>query len=374
MKTVMKLATALVLLLMTAGVCSSKPSSKVDDLDVAIRDASNYLNANVPKGSKIVILNIQSASPDLSDYVIDELLANAVTDKIFSVVDRQQLDAIRTEQDFQWSGEVDDKSAMEIGKFFGAQTIVSGGLNKLGSGWRMRIRALEVQTAQVQGQYNRNIAKSALITVLMESGTPAVTQSTASSRTATATTANSGTTQTIPAQASAPATPVAPATPAVPAYKIGETGPAGGLIFYDKGSNSGGWRYLEAGPVETEFLAPWSVRDTYVENTQETVGSGKRNTQLIVETFSKTSGEWDTAAQKCDDLEFGGFDDWFLPSRAELDQMYGNLKRRNLGDFKNERYWSSTRFYVQQFNNGDIFSMGIMGIGYRLYVRPVRQF
>jgi hypothetical protein len=36
-------------------------------------------------------------------------------------------------------------------------------------------------------------------------------------------------------------------------YPIGGTGPAGGHIFYDKGSYSNGWRYLEAAPVSTEW-------------------------------------------------------------------------------------------------------------------------
>ncbi|GHU30912.1 hypothetical protein FACS1894172_04920 [Spirochaetia bacterium] len=35
-------------------------------------------------------------------------------------------------------------------------------------------------------------------------------------------------------------------------YKIGDTGPAGGLIFYNKGDYSDGWRYLKAAPANTE--------------------------------------------------------------------------------------------------------------------------
>jgi hypothetical protein len=34
-----------------------------------------------------VILNIQSEYPALSEYVIDELIANTVNDRVFSVVD-----------------------------------------------------------------------------------------------------------------------------------------------------------------------------------------------------------------------------------------------------------------------------------------------
>jgi parallel beta-helix repeat protein len=149
----------------------SVPAAKtatVDELDISIRDASDYLNEKIPKGSKIVILNIQSNSSDLSDYIIDELIANAVNDGFFTVVDRQQLDAIRAEQKFQLSGVVDDKDALAIGKLFGAKTIVSGAVSRLGAtGYRIRIRALEVQTAQVQGQFNRNIAASATINSLM---------------------------------------------------------------------------------------------------------------------------------------------------------------------------------------------------------------
>ena len=66
-------------------------------------------------------------------------------------VDRQQLDAIRAEQNFQYSGEVDDNAALEIGKFLGAQTIVLGAVSKLGNGYRMRIRALDVLTAKCRG-------------------------------------------------------------------------------------------------------------------------------------------------------------------------------------------------------------------------------
>jgi len=112
------------------------------------------------------------------------------------VVDRQQLDLIRKEQNFQWSGEVDDKHALEIGKFFGAQTIVSGKVSQIAERYRFTIRALNVQTAQVQGQNNFNIAAGKTITALMNSKGSASKASTASSggtRTQTGTTTASGT-------------------------------------------------------------------------------------------------------------------------------------------------------------------------------------
>jgi len=337
-----------------------------DDLDRAIQELSDYLNKRIPAGSKVVFLNVKSDWPDLSGYILDNLTENAVNDGKFSVVDRQQLDAIRSELNFQWSGEVSDASAQEIGKMLGAQTIVSGVITTIGSVYRIQARAIVVQTAEVRGQYSQNVdGKGPVITSLTKKVVPA------GSAPAPAVAASTGGAKPQTAASAASVNPIA----AVREYKIGDTGPAGGLIFYDKKNNSSGWRYLEAAPVEAEFQTVWRVRGTAVANTQETIGSGKRNTQLIVETFSQTSGEWDTAAQKADDLIFNKFNDWFLPSRAELDQMYGNLKRKNLGNFKNGWYWASSIVsdspHRQDFSDGEMSSGGSTS---KNYVRPIRQF
>ena len=346
--------------------CASSPKTG-DQLDAAIRETSDYLNTNLTAGGKIAFLNIQSDYPTLSEYIIDELIANTVNDKIFSVVDRQQLDAIRAEQNFQMSGEVDDSTAQEMGRLLGAQTIISGGVTKIGDMYRLRVRALNVQSAQIEGQFNRNITNSSTVDALTQSGTRTAAGSTTGNRPAN--------------QTRTQATPAAPATPAAAAYSVGQTGHAGGLIFAGSRNSAGVWTYYEVAPVEAEFQARWSVdRSTMVDNTQESIGSGRRNTQLIVQTFSQTQGEWDTAAQKCAELSFGEFNDWYLPSKGELDQMYGQLKRRNLGDFKNGWYWSSSQeggifAYCQNFQDGRSSSgTGMNFKNYTHYVRPIRSF
>jgi len=347
-----------------------------DKLDKAIRDVSDYLNKRIPKKTKVVFLNVMSDWPDLSEYILSGLSENGVNDGVFSVIDRKQIDVIRQELNFQFSGEVSDASAQKIGEMLGAQTIVSGSVTKIGSVYRIQTRAIEVQTAAVQGQFSLNVDNKGLIVALTKKVVPADSSTSAASaaKTQTGTQAVQPTAQ----PTAVPATPaIQPAATELPAYKIGDTGPAGGLIFYDKGNNNGGWRYLEAAPVDAEFQAVWSVRSTFVGDTQETIGSGKRNTQLIVEKLKQTSGEWDTAAQEADDLGLNKFDDWFLPSKAELDLMYGNLKRKNLGEFKNGWYWSSSfsgmNGYVfgQDFSDGKIDNYRYSSSKY--YVRPIRQ-
>lgn len=43
------------------------------------------------------------------------------------------------------------------------------------------------------------------------------------------------------------------------------TGPAGGLIFYDKGSYSDGWRYLEAAPYDQSSDLTWGTTISIVQ-------------------------------------------------------------------------------------------------------------
>ena len=362
----------LVAILAMVCTCASAGKSGTANLDTAIQQASKKINDTLPAGTKVALLNFTSGSDVLSDYVIEEMSIALVDGKKLVVVDRKEIDLIRGEMNFQMSGEVSDESAQEIGKLLGAQSIVSGSLVNMGDTHRFRTKVINVISAAIETSSSISVANDSQIQFLLGQSKGSAPQ-----------TAQSGT-RAVPAQAGTsnqaqPATPApASAEPALPAYKIGDTGPTGGLIFYDKGNNSGGWRYLEAGPLDIEFVGVWRVRDTYVDNTQETIGSGKRNTQLAVEKFKQTTGEWDTAAQKVVELEFNGFNDWFIPSKDELDQMYGNLKRKNLGDFKNGWYMSSTTTFGGYLFNMVVwcqdFSNGQSGTYYNSrYVRPIRQ-
>lgn len=180
-------------------VCGSSPNTDVnpsatvstvdsvsvpDELDTAIREASDYLNGRIQPDSKVVFLNIQSSFPDLSEYIISILSENAVNDDIFSVVDRQQLDIIRAELNFQLSGEVSDESAQSIGQMLGAQTIVSGTVTKIGALYRLQIKAIAVQTATIQGQWSRNIPSGMTIATLTGNQSSGATPNSTSGSTA----------------------------------------------------------------------------------------------------------------------------------------------------------------------------------------------
>lgn len=144
---------------------------------------------------------------------------------------------------------------------------------------------------------------------------------------------------------------------------IGDRGPAGGHIFYVDEDNEFEWTYLEAAPRETEWEnKPWGGRDRWVGSSARgtAIGTGAANTEAIVAAYGRRepdSNRFDYPARLCYRLTDGGYDDWFLPSRDELELMYENLHDEGVGGFSSYSYWSSSEStpdsaWAQYFGDG----------------------
>jgi len=97
-------------------------------------------------------------------------------------------------------------------------------------------------------------------------------------------------------------------------FMIGDTGPGGGIVFYAQGG-----QYKEC--------------------------SGELG-----------SDEWDNAVNVAKNYRGGGFTDWQLPNRGELDLIYQNLHRKKLGGFSQDGYWTSQEYdsynaWIQNFSS-----------------------
>jgi hypothetical protein len=73
------------------------------------------------------------------------------------VVDRQNLDKIHDEQNYQLSGYVDDDSAVSIGHELGATTIIIGTGENMTDYYRFNYRLLSVETAEILMQSSVNV-------------------------------------------------------------------------------------------------------------------------------------------------------------------------------------------------------------------------
>ena len=192
---------------------------------------------------------------------------------------------------------------------------------------------------------------------------------------------------------------------------VGDTGPGGGIVFYVASSaftatgstcRAGGCKYLEAAPSGWNPGAdPTRTWATNVYSNQSRVvpvpgangvaiGTGYQNSVNIVAQVGNVDES--SAAVLARAYSGGSKNDWFLPSKDELNELCfyfsgvaksggrcnGNAStgRAGVGGFAPDNYWSSSelnadRAWAQIFVSGyqDNFAKV-----YTTYVRPVRSF
>ena len=97
---------------------------------------------------------------------------------------------------------------------------------------------------------------------------------------------------------------------------------------------------LIAAPSDQSSGAEWGCRLILISGAGGTaIGTGNQNTIVIMNDCS-TAG---IAARICGDLVLNGYNDWYLPSKDELNKLY--LNKTAVGGFASSasiRYWSST--------------------------------
>ena len=125
-------------------------------------------------------------------------------------------------------------------------------------------------------------------------------------------------------------------------YEIGETGPAGGRVFY---ISDGGLHGLEAAPIDLPIRI-WGCEGKAIAKASGTdIGTGNANTKAVVAGCDQAEG----AVKQADNYYFNGYEDWYLPSKDELMALYNNIGPNaaapltNIGNFSNNNYyWSSS--------------------------------
>jgi len=181
---------------------------------------------------------------------------------------------------------------------------------------------------------------------------------------------------------------------------VGDTGPAGGIIFYivPTGFTVQGYTegtgltaylnfitytayYFEAAPSVVTTLLWASIMPDLIpglsqnstDQTDWEIGRGRMNTAIII--ARGIEQEYTTpAASACAALDTGDKDDWFLPSRNELNllaQIRGQHGIPNIGVFWSSSAGSIYSAWCQDFDDG------FQGFGNRVFiddVRPVRAF
>jgi len=139
----------------------------------------------------------------------------------------------------------------------------------------------------------------------------------------------------------------------------------GGKVAYIDGTGLHGL----IAALSDQGSSTWGCYGTAISGADGTaIGTGHQNTHDMI-----TAG-CTNAAQLCHGVTINGYNDWYLPSKDELDKLY--LNRVAIGGFADNGYWSSSEqnknsAWKQDFNVGNQSSNNKSDL---LRVRAVRTF
>ena len=146
----------------------------------------------------------------------------------------------------------------------------------------------------------------------------------------------------------------------------------GGIIAYLNTATGDGF---VATFSDLTSIAEWGCNGYNISGADGTaIGDGIQNTTDIVLGCSTNN----IAAKLCMDLSQNSYNDWFLPSKNEVFQLYYNLHLKGLGNFKliNAFYWSSSEVnssyaWAKDFGTGNNINFGR---NIQITVRPIREY
>ena len=149
----------------------------------------------------------------------------------------------------------------------------------------------------------------------------------------------------------------------------------GGIVFYVYENGQHG---LIASTADQSSGIGWLQNATicFTWARSDGIGVGRINTDSITSKLFCVTGPY--AATICAQYIGGGFGDWYLPSKYELNLLY--LQKAILGGFANTIYWSSTPTYpnmgvwVQDFAIGSQYTAAVGPSQGAYRVRAIRSF
>jgi hypothetical protein len=148
----------------------------------------------------------------------------------------------------------------------------------------------------------------------------------------------------VPISPSDPTLPTDPKVPVITNLKIGEFHQGGIITYFFKEGDPGYVRGEQHGfvvsPEDISISTYWGCPGVSITKARsEYIGAGKANSAEII----RMCGTPNSAARLCANYTYGGYNNWFLPSKDELNEIYVQADKIG-GIDKTDLYWSSTEY------------------------------
>ncbi|MCL1947503.1 MAG: CsgG/HfaB family protein [Chitinivibrionia bacterium] len=140
-------------------------------IDEAVSESVKYFSTKLKAGTKVIVLNVESESKNLSDYIIEETNTFIMNDtKLSPVVNRSGLSNVLKEKNINDLNEIGETMAVQIGKEIGTSSVILGSISKLGEIYRFRIQALNTADGQILGIQSLNVRQDDVLADLLKGG------------------------------------------------------------------------------------------------------------------------------------------------------------------------------------------------------------
>ena len=141
--------------LLVVSSCVSTRDLTVSDIKTSISHYQQTIIDSITEHSGagqrpgVAVLDIASDDAEIGAFATEEIILQLVRTRKFRVVDRDSIETILKEQNFQYSGVVSDETAVSIGKFIGASVIITGVIRHMHNQFDFSLKILDVETAEI---------------------------------------------------------------------------------------------------------------------------------------------------------------------------------------------------------------------------------
>jgi len=98
----------------------------------------------------VLDLDAKGLEKTQSEILTNRLRSNAVSLGIYEIVERQKMQEILDEQEFQLSGCTTDACAVEVGQLLGVQKMITGSIGSIGKIYTVELRLLDIETGKIE--------------------------------------------------------------------------------------------------------------------------------------------------------------------------------------------------------------------------------
>jgi hypothetical protein len=115
-----------------------------------LKHAAESIGDKVSARDTVAVVEFRAATDRFSNRVVEDLLSGLIARGVQVIIrDRQSLEAIHAEQDYHYSGNVGDESAVSVGHELGATAVILGSGENMADYYQLNFRMIAVETGEL---------------------------------------------------------------------------------------------------------------------------------------------------------------------------------------------------------------------------------